>query len=313
MPCVEHLRSQFHVVSVISNPVRYKSRYKLYREFAARMAKEHGIHFHTVELQTGRRGFAVTEPNNPYHIQLRTDDELWHKENLINLGVQNIARHWPDWKYVAWIDADIEFQRKDWVNETIHELEVAHFCQMFSQAIDLGPCGETVGVHQGFIYSYWHQRNYRPGYHNWHPGFAWAATREAFTGIGGLIDRAILGSGDRLMAMGLIGRGADSYRSEVHPNYKAMIMGWQARAERYVKRDIGFVHGTVLHAWHGQKRNRRYAERSQILIDCNYDPQTDVYPDAQGVLRLEDDRIELRDAIKHYFRGRNEDSIDLED
>jgi len=29
-------------------------------------------------------------------------------------------------------------------------------------------------------------------------------------------------------------------------------------------------------------------------------------------LRLDDDRWELRDAIKRYFRSRNEDSIDLE-
>lgn len=277
------------------------------------MAKEHGIHFHTVELQTGRRDFAVTDHNNPYHLQLRTDDELWHKENLINLGVQHLSRYWPDWQYVAWIDADITFQRKDWVNETIQELQVHHWVQMFQQAIDLGPLGEAMHIHQGFMWSWWAGHIYRHGYSNWHPGFAWAATREAFTGVGGLVDRAILGSADRHMAMALIGQGQNSYNSGVQENYKKMVLQWQDRSDRYVKRDIGYVHGTILHHWHGQKRNRRYSERWKILVDEKYDPQIDVYPDCQGVLRLEDDRIELRDAIKRYFRGRNEDSIDLEE
>ncbi len=312
MPCVNHLRDKFHVVAVVSNPVRYKSRYTLYREFAARMAKEQDIHFHTVELQTGRRAFAITEPNNPYHIQLRTEDELFHKENMANIAIQNIARHWPDWRYVAWIDADVRFSRPDFINETIQELQVNHWVQMFSQAIDLGPNDEALHIHQGFVASYWNGNAYKPGYHSWHPGYAWAATKEAITGVGGLIDRAILGSGDRHMAMALIGRGAESYNEGVTQGYKDMVATWQSRAERYVKRDIGYVHGTVLHSWHGQKKNRGYRNRWNILVDDKYNPAIDVYPDAQGILRLEDDRIKLRDDIKHYFRSRSEDSVDLE-
>jgi hypothetical protein len=315
-PCVEHLRDKFHVIAVVSNPVRYSSRYRLAREFMARMALEKGIHFHVVELQTGARAFAITEAGNPYHVQLRTEDELWHKENLINLGIQNVARHWPDWQYVAWVDADVTFTRHDWVNETLQELQVNHWVQMFSQAVDLGPCNEALAIHQGFVYSYWHKHADSPAqYLRWHSGFAWAATREAITGVGGLIDRAILGSGDKLMAMSLIGRGletTEALKKGVHPNYRAMIANWQDRAERYVKRDIGFVHGTILHSWHGRKKLRGYGNRSNILVKFQYDPQTDVYPDAQGVLRLEDHKIGLRDAIKHYFRSRLEDSCDLE-
>ncbi len=311
-PHVDHLRPFFHVVAVLSNPVRYESRYRLFKKFAARMHRQKGIHFHIVELQTGLREFVVTDHGNPYHVQVRTEDELWHKENLINLGVASVSRHWPDWKYVAWIDGDIKFHNQNWVDETIQHLQTAHVVQMFSQAVDLGPCGQALSIHQGFMYSYWHGSIFRPGYCNWHPGFAWAMTRHAWDHVGGLIDKAILGSGDRHMAMSLIGKGAESYNHAVHPNYKHMVGSWQKRAEEYIKRDVGYVPGMILHSWHGQKKNRKYSERWQILVKNQYDPYRDVYYDGQGVLRLEDSRIQLRDDIKHYFRERQEDSIDLE-
>ena len=108
---VNHLADQFHVVTVISNPVLYKSRYRLFKRFEKHM-RESGIrHLHVIEIQNGHRAFQVTQENNKYHTQLRTTDELWVKENAINLVVQRLARSFPDWKYIAWIDADIEFTR----------------------------------------------------------------------------------------------------------------------------------------------------------------------------------------------------------
>ena len=97
------------VVAVVSNPCRYRSRYDLYRAFERHMHAS-GVRLTTVELAFGERPWEVTEPDNPRHVRLRTAYELWHKENLINLGVQHLPR---DWKYVAWIDADVSFARPD--------------------------------------------------------------------------------------------------------------------------------------------------------------------------------------------------------
>jgi hypothetical protein len=307
---IEHLKPYFHVIAVVSNPVRYQSRYRLFKEFEQHM-KESGANLTIVEVQNGLRSFTVTDHSNQDHVQLRTEDELWIKENMINLGIQHISRKYPSWKYVAWVDADIQFVRKDWVEETIQRLQTCHWVQMFQTAIDMGPTGEALHIHQGFVWSWWQGHVYKPGYVNWHPGYCWAATREAITGVGGLLDRAILGSADRHMAMSLIGRGSESYNHGVHSNYKHMVKTWENRAKCYVKQDIGYVPGTILHAFHGSKRNRLYQERWKILVDNQYDPYVDVYPDPQGVLRLEDDKIELRDAIKRYFQSRNEDSPEI--
>lgn len=90
-----------------------------------------------------------------------------------------------------------------------------------------------------------------------------------------------------------------------------MCLIYQERCERHIKRNVGFVHGTILHNWHSCKSRRRYGERPGVLAGLNFDPLRDLKKDWQGVWQLEDHNIKLRDEIRHYFRSRNEDSIDL--
>ncbi len=318
MPSVDHLRPYTHVITMVSNPVRYKSRYRLYRAFKKRIERdqarnpEHKFHFHTVEVQNGERGFAVTKAGDPYALQLRTEDELWFKENALNCLVeQNVTRNFPDWKYIIWLDADITFHNRDWLNESIQALQTAHVIQPWSTAVDLGPCGEALNIHHSFVSSYLNGAPVWNGYTGGgHPGFAWGATRYAWESMAGLPDKAILGSGDRHLALSLVGRGELSFNAGVQPTYKAMVMNLQARCERYIKRDIGYVPGMLTHAFHGRKSARGYSSRWRILVDNKYNPETDVYRGANGLLRLADDTprvIRLREDIKRYFRSRSED------
>lgn len=307
-----HLVDKIHVITMVSNPVRYDTRYNLYRRFVQHMHESGVVHLWTVEIQQGNRAFQVTHKNNPYHIQLRTEDELWIKENAINLAINRLTPLHRDWQYAAWIDCDIEFQRPDWLIETLEELQVAHWVQMFQTAVDLGPDMEVIHTHKGFIYSYLMGKPFINNYYtSYHPGFCWAATRESLTGVGLLIDKAILGSADRHMAMNLIGMGNISYNQDVHPDYKDMVDAWEKRADQYIKRDIGYVKGNISHFWHGKKRDRQYNDRWKILVEHQYSPYRHVYPDWQGVYQLDLDALNLRDAIKKYFRSRNENSIDL--
>lgn len=122
-------------------------------------------------------------------------------------------------------------------------------------------------------------------------------------------------AGDRHMALFYIGKGQASLNKNLHPHYHSMVADWEERAAKYVRRDMGYVPGTILHAWHGKKKDRKYAERWEILVENQYSPWRDLKPDWQGLYQLVDhgDRrsLQLRDDIRRYFRSRNEDSIDL--
>ena len=136
-----------YVVTPIANPSRYRSRYTLYRDFEKYIG-DAGAILHTVEAAYGDRDFVVTDAANPRHIQVRTHHEVWHKENLINIGVSRLP---ADWKYVAWIDADVQFARPDIVTETIHQLQHFSVVQMFAHATDLGPKHEPLKSFEGFV------------------------------------------------------------------------------------------------------------------------------------------------------------------
>jgi hypothetical protein len=330
-----HLLDDFYVLAVMTNPERFKRRPQLFREFVQRMDR-YGVKLYIVEGAFGDREFEVTESGNPRHIQIRTDSEIWHKENLINIGISRLP---STWKYVAWIDGDIDFVHPNWALETIHELQHHPVVQMFEDAIDLGPTNEILQTYKSFAYCY---KNNLPDkireesfttkktknsavtkFHNyyvycdsktspgtyWHPGYAWAATREAINMMGGLLDFGIVGAGDHHMACCLIGQGERSVPKGLHPNYKKMVMSWQSRALRLHK-NIGFVKGTIYHYWHGKKRERKYKDRWQIVIDNKFDPAHDIHKDWQGLWSLYPGHEAMRDQIRQYFQSRNEDSVD---
>ena len=69
--------SRFAVITTMFNPVRYRTRYDRYRQFAYHMARS-GVALYTIECvfeSTTRFGlppqrFEVTRPDNPPHIQV---------------------------------------------------------------------------------------------------------------------------------------------------------------------------------------------------------------------------------------------------
>jgi hypothetical protein len=336
-PGIKPFPDRLYVVTAISNPCRYRSRYKLYRAFEKHCA-DGGAILYTVEMAFGGRPFEVTNACNPRHVQVHGNHELWHKENLLNIG---IARLPAEAKYVAWIDADIEFARPDWAQETLHQLQHFDVVQMFSQSIDLGPDHQPLDSAISWTQSMVRGLSFRgakpsqlrdgsalavkrgsgalklSGYVRgaWHSGLAWAARRSALDAVGGLIDFAILGSADRNMAAGLYGFMEDTIDPTFSREYRQWLLDWQGRAERNLRRNVGQVAGTVLHYWHGPKTGRKYTERWKILSQYQFNPRTDIKRDAQGLWQLEDHRdsrsIGLRDALRDYFRQRNEDSNEL--
>jgi hypothetical protein len=317
------------VVAVVSNPCRYRSRYDLYRAFERHM-QESGVRLTTVEMAFGERPWEITSPDNPRHLQVRTNYELWHKENLINLGVQRLPR---DWKYVAWIDADVLFVRPDWVQETLHQLQHHAIIQPFSHAADLKSSYTIADWYFGdslkpASWGFCHQNgvlmantdlrkslaqdkmNVESGYeiasHYWHPGFAWACRREAWEALGGLIDFSILGAADYLMASALTGHLTLS--DWMSPGYVEPIRAWETRARKYIRGDVGYVDGLLLHHWHGPKAKRGYRDRWRIFRDNGFDPGHDLKRDWQGLWQLTERSTGLRDDVRAYFRQRDEDA-----
>ena len=310
---------QLHVFTSHFNPRRFRSRVKLYEDFSTRVAAA-GAVLHTVELAFGDRDFEVTDAGNPNHLQVRTSSELWHKERILNLAIRRALRRDLGIRYLAWIDSDILFADANWAWECVEMLQHYHVLQMFSTAHNLGPNHELLGSAFTSLIRHWRVTGklaWNDGGNGeyglkYHPGFAWAMTRWAFDQLGGLFDVCIAGSGDTHMAAALCG----NYRWGFPPvlvgsHYGNMLAQWARRADRSVERNVGFMEGAVLHAWHGRASQRGYNTRWQILVDHNFNPHADLQEDAHGCLAWSGNNPSLQDAIRRSLAARNEDSIDV--
>ena len=301
-----------HVILVVSNPVNYHRRYELFEKCIDRFGQHPQIKLYTTELQQGNKPYQTSAK-----YKYRTNHEIWHKENLINLTVQKLDKNWTK---MAWIDADIAFINPNWVRDTLDALEHYKVVQLFQNAIDLGPNLEVLNVFTGIGYAHCMNLNIsylqycgHDGITNkfYHPGYGYAINRKAFNKIGGLIDYAILGSADSHMAYSFLEKVNETLNSKLHINYKKKIKIFEDRCKQYIKKNFGYVPGTILHYFHGKKQDRKYGDRWKILINHQYDPLRDIFYDAQGLLQLTQNKPEFRDEIRRYFRGRNEDSIDI--
>jgi hypothetical protein len=311
--------SEAHTIELVvpySNCSDFNSRLRLHRECVAELKKLPGARVWVVEVALAERPFIVTRSDNPHHVQLRTNDILWHKENMMNVCVRHIATKYPNYRYVGFVDGDIFFQNKNVALETIRQLQTHPVVQMFASVVNMGPDGQVIDFHHSFCHTYakngykTHDCNGYTG-KNGHPGFCWAFTRKAFNDLGGLIDWAILGSADFHMCKAFVGEALTSLDKRTSHAYRRRVKHWQERAQRVVKGNIGYVDGTILHGFHGRFANRKYVERWQILFDCNFDPDNDIKYDEHGLLMYDHPDPRLPLMIKHYFEQRNEDSIDL--
>lgn len=292
-----------HIITVISNICEFRRRWDLMEQFIERTKDIPNVKLYVVELAYGNQDFHITSASNPQHLQLRTEYALWHKENMINLGIRKLLP--ADWKAVAWIDGDIEFENPNWVLDTLKVLTEFDIVQLFTTCFDLDEKEIPMSIWQSFGYKYCHGEkfSFKRGINYWHTGYAWACTREYYERVDGLYDKGILGSGDYIMCQGYFAKAAFGHKSLTY---------FKENVETYISNlsdtKIGYIPTNIKHYFHGSKANRKYVERNEILIRYNYNPSEHIQYDKQGVIIPTPDmpRQFLID-IYNYFNERNED------
>ena len=78
---------------------------------------------------------------------------MWHKENMINVAVKQLL---PDnWKAMAWIDGDVEFENPRWASDALKLLNGhKNVLQLFSQCLDNNSEGMIMNIHTSAGFQY---------------------------------------------------------------------------------------------------------------------------------------------------------------
>jgi hypothetical protein len=300
------MNRQLFVLCMFQNALDWKSRVRNYETFAANIVHS-GALLYTAEIAFGDRGYDVTDGDNPNHLRLRTDCELWNKEGAINLLIQRLPR---DAEYIAWLDADVVFTRPDWVDATVDLLQEYDVIQMFSHTQDLGSSFQPSGP---ILQSYYHKYvtvgrdTNKLTKNDWITGLAWASKKSVLSKIGMLPDWCVFSSCDRHIAAGFLGTMETSFRGDLRPEYTNRCNQWGQRAYEAVKGNVSYLPGLLLHYWHGERKKRGYAERWNLMADYGFNPDLDIVKDWQGLYRFTNHNPRLQEAFKQLLRTRNED------
>lgn len=315
----------FWVVSCYFNPCRYENRLRNCLAFAKGL-REQRVNLLMIELCASDAAAHLSDGVGARYMRVISRDVLWSKERLLNEAIEcGLPRNCTG---VCWADCDILFQRKDWARATAALLTRHQVVQPFATAIFLSPT-ETPAKHGRYRPSVAFARYYRQAMGattlvgtdavlKAHPGYAWAARMSTLRAIGGLYDRAILGHGDLVMALGLChspdrdGPIPGGWEPHWRPGWSAALEDdarrWQRRAADVVRGDVAFVPGEIYHLWHGARKNREYERRGEML--AAFDPAVHIERDpATRMWRWTPQAVEAKypEKVLDYFKGRKED------
>ena len=249
-----------------------------------------------------------------------SDNTLWQKERLLNIALENLPRTVDK---VMWLDSDLIFLNDDWVPETAELLDKYPVVQPFAwmtylpasegasyatEQLPTLPLGQGVGgVYHGAglgLQSF-PDMCFRSNFLLGHPGFAWAARREVME-VAGFYDRSIIGGGDRIMLNAFTGH----YVGVSKKMPPAMAEDVRAFGRKFTPlvgpSNVSYTPGIVLHIWHGNRADRDYTHRYQILLLNRYDPVNDVRVNKEGVLAWSTDKPRLHRQVTEYFNNRKE-------
>lgn len=281
---------QIGLVATIFNPTRSRRIAANYERFRNRVLAVSGRPCRVTEVLYGEQ-----RPTIPEAIHLRKpagSSPLWDKESALNVAAAALP---VECDGVAWLDADITFLRDDWIDQAERMLRHVAAGQLFETTAWTDREGGLVDLRPCYV-SKW------PVYG--HPGFAWAARRALFP----LYDWHVVGGGDLFMAnawSGLFDRGQTmQYPRAGRRHY----LKWAWTAYEKAGGTLGHIKGTVIHHWHGDRRNRQYVSRTQLLRRHRYNPETDVRRLPNGLLDwIPGRKVALQREVRRYFEDRRDD------
>ena len=236
---------------------------------------------------------------------------------------RNLCQLPPGCEYVAWVDADVVFERRDWQRDAVEVLSRARLVQLFRSAYHVrsdtdaeraGPgsallrttsvaaCVQAGTPAAQVLGNVTQREGQVPS-----PGMAWAARRELLEEHG-WYDACVVGGGDTALACAAMGAFGQVVRLHCMNDWqRSCYLRWAQPFFARVEGSVAALEGSVFHLWHGTLADRRPAERHRLLEPFGFDPRHDLALAEQGCWRWATHKPELHQYARDYLVQRRED------
>lgn len=251
----------------------------------------------TVELTFGDQSFFIKDS---IKIRGNNNNIMWQKERLLNIALQHLPSCFDK---VAWIDADILFENKNWFKEAELQLEKFPLIQLFenvheNQTIDPVHLGQSLGKYlsqhslENLFVSQWAK-----------PGLAWAAQRTFLQH--GFFDKAILGGADLYQSIIWLNMLDHPILNSLPVTLKNELLDYHGKLLIRGQTPIGYVPGNIEHLHHGRRKNRLWDSRNEWLVKHRFCTKEDIKLEENGIYGWASNKFNLHHKIRDYFCIRN--------
>ncbi|MDA9764726.1 hypothetical protein N9C83_05110 [Opitutales bacterium] len=309
--------SKIWAITCYFNPAGFHNRLANYRTFHKHLS----VPLITVELSFGSN-FELEAGDATKLIQVSSKDILWQKERLLNVAMASLP---DDCEAVAYLDADVVFEKEDWAERSLGILKTVPLIQPFADFCELPPQvefdafqrGETTftrrslaaKVKDGHVASDLLQ-NAGARFKVKTPsagGFAWVGRRELLDRHG-FYDACIIGSGNHAIVAASYGVPDLTVKSlGMKESRTRHFLDWAEPYAKDVASEVGYISGGLFHLWHGDLENRKYRERHADFCEFDFNPYEDVRIDESGCWAWSSDTPEMHAYLRQYFIARKED------
>jgi Erv1 / Alr family len=331
------LDDKLHVITCIFNQTKselsercskaFELRYSNIKSFIERMEnEEENIVLYVAEIVPLDKDFIVTTSSNKRHFQLKSNNEFIHRFQLIYNCIKTILP--DDWKALAIIDSDIEFDSVTWVNDTLKLLNGSFdVLQLYSNCIyttirmkENVPSIERSSL--SFAYNNLHKFKYNKyindfygTFTNWCQGHAFAFTREFFEKIKNIL-KLPLDKFNMELILSCLNRESLEVLRQKLPNNLNLINAIVSNIGGY---KLGYTPGSIIHHYHTNK-NRNKNEMFSYITSISLTDSIDL-KENNIKYRLEESSVkpfferklewENKNIILSYSDDINNDNIDL--
>ena len=324
---IQYDRDKLAVVSCFFNATNSDDRTKNFRVFIEGIKKS-GVRLLVVEVAYPGQDFCFGEDVET--IQLRAQDVMWQKERLLNIGISKLIKDGVP--YIAWLDGDIRFQNEDWPNKVIDALESNKICQVFSRvgvdaANGIRKWGKSSIKHWKDTGAHYRQspltmRSLIDGcLLGGQSGFGWAARASVLSQVK-LYENAIVGGADKLMLHACLEtdfnkpsfQNATAAKTKCpHCNARAQSINftanyheWASEWAHVVGGAVGYADNIIEDMFHGQRQNRQYSSRHNIIYRNKFDPDVHLVKQEGEPLRFAGCTKKIRQDVEAYFYSRRD-------
>jgi len=245
----------------------------------------------------------------PFHtkaeIKLHSCDIMWHKERLLQIGIDHLLSE--GYNKIIWMDADAVYDNNNWLYDVSASLNDHAAVQCFENLTARFDDTENTGI--GSV-AYFKQRS---GYSGFAPGGVWAASSELLRH--GLYQKCIIGGGDAIFVIGCVPEKIYTrYYNNLMPKTQEIhsqalrddYNRWIQHTRDIVGDSVGYIKHHVTFLPYGKKVNRQYTERHWPLKRFNFDPMGDIRYNTYGVFEWATHKPDMHKAIRQYFQQRSD-------